>query len=367
MKLLDRYIIGEIIRPFLGACALFAFLLLMFQILRLSDFLIVHRAPLPIVLQLAGFLIISISSYIVPIAFLASTLVAFGRLSSDSELVAMKACGSSMHRITRPALGLAVGASLLTFLMTFELGPYGERTFNGILAKTGNTQVAAVLKEGMFNSGFFDLLLFAEKIDSKLGILSRVFVYDDREKNFPMVIVAKDGKIENLKSRSSFGGQVLLRLFDGHTYQIDPHNLTSQVGGFDEYELYLKIDEAGDVRHGEPRVMTFGELRENMQRSNDKKSRRYLDLETEIWKRVSLSLVPILFCFLGVGLGVVRTRAVQSRGVILTLITVAIYWQTLVYASTKAVDGAWNPILGLQLPNLIIGIAALFFYRRVLW
>lgn len=363
---IDRYIIVEIAKPFFGTSLLFLFLLLMFQILRLADFLIVHHAPLGIVAQLAVFMLISISSYIVPIAFLASSLIAFGRLSSDSELVAMKACGASMRRISRPAIGMSLAASALALLMTLVLGPFGERSFNELLARTSNTQVTAVLKEGMFNSGFFDLLLFAEKIDTDKGKLSRVFIYDEREKNFPIVVVAREGKIQSLTSSSSLGGQVLLKLYNGNTYQLDPRSETSQVGGFDEYELYLKVEEAAGFHFSEPRMLTLPQLIETI-RQTDPHSLRHRDCQTEIWKRLSLSLAPIFFCFLGIGLGTVRTRAVQSRGVILTLITVAVYWQTLVYASTRTLEGAWPAWIGMQLPNLIIAAAAWFFYRRVLW
>ncbi len=364
-SLIDKYVAVEVLKPFFGAIILFLFLLLMFQTLRLADFVIVHQVPGRIVLQLAVFLLVSISAYTFPIAYLASVIIAFGRLSSESELTAFRASGISYVRLTRPALAVAALCSMISLLVTQELGPLGERSFNELLAKMSRTQVASALREGAFNSGFYDLLLFAEKIDAERGRMSRVFIYDEREKNFPLVVVARDGAIQSLLSQTSLGGQILLKLFNGHTYQLDPVQKTSQVGAFREYELFLKIEEATGIHMSEPRVLPFGELRAHIA-GTPKNTPRYNDLQAEFWKRIGLSISPFVFCLLGIGLGVVRTRAVQSRGVILTLVTVAIYWQSLVYASSAVVEGRWGAAIGMQFPNALVAIAAIFFYRRVI-
>jgi lipopolysaccharide export system permease protein len=94
LKKIDGYLLAEVAGPFLGGLFFFVFLFLMFQILRLADFFIVHGAPLSTLAKLTGLLTLSFIPTALPIAFLISILMAFGRLSADSELVAMKACGS---------------------------------------------------------------------------------------------------------------------------------------------------------------------------------------------------------------------------------------------------------------------------------
>src|SRR5690349_11830978 len=90
---LDWYILTEVLGTFVGSSAFILFTLLMFQCFRLVDFFILHAAPLTILAKMAMFMAISFLPIVIPLAFLISILIGFGRFSSDGELIAMKACG----------------------------------------------------------------------------------------------------------------------------------------------------------------------------------------------------------------------------------------------------------------------------------
>src|SRR4051794_35482679 len=99
---IDRYLLAEVIGPFFGGIVFFVFLSLMFQALRLTEFFIVHGVPGGTLSKMALLMSLSFLPTALPIAFLIAVLVAFGRLSADSELVALKANGLSVHRMARP-------------------------------------------------------------------------------------------------------------------------------------------------------------------------------------------------------------------------------------------------------------------------
>src|SRR3954447_22344804 len=88
---LDRYVLGEVAAPFLGGMVFFIFLFLMFQLLKFAEFFIVHGVPGGVLGKMTLLLTLQFMPATLPIAFLIAVLVGFGRLSSDSELVAMKA------------------------------------------------------------------------------------------------------------------------------------------------------------------------------------------------------------------------------------------------------------------------------------
>ena len=101
---LYRYILGEILLPFTGAVLFFVFVLLMFQIINLVDFFVVHKVSAVWVIQLLGYLGLSLLQPAIPIAFLLAVLLGIGRLSTDGEIMAMRASGLSARQILSPVL-----------------------------------------------------------------------------------------------------------------------------------------------------------------------------------------------------------------------------------------------------------------------
>src|SRR5438034_10509734 len=94
---------------------LFTFILLLDTISNLMRILVSRGADLGTVLKAFLYLLPSIFSVTIPMAFLLGVLLAFGRLASDSEIVALRASGVSPGRLLRPVLLLATVAGLLTF------------------------------------------------------------------------------------------------------------------------------------------------------------------------------------------------------------------------------------------------------------
>ena len=90
-----KYILSEITRPFLGAAFFFTFVLMMFQVIRLSDFFIKQGVSGYSILVLMWYLLLTFTPVIFPIAFLLAVLLGFGRLSGDGEVIAMRSFGAS--------------------------------------------------------------------------------------------------------------------------------------------------------------------------------------------------------------------------------------------------------------------------------
>ena len=114
-RLLDSYIVREMLPPTAIGLLVFTFVLLIDQIPRLLAVLVARSADLPTILRVFVNLLPSILAVTIPMAFLLGVLLAFGRLASDSEIVALRAVGVSPSRLLVPVLMLATAMTALTF------------------------------------------------------------------------------------------------------------------------------------------------------------------------------------------------------------------------------------------------------------
>src|SRR5215210_6560987 len=102
MRLLDRYVLREILPPFVIALVVFTFILIIPFIIDMAEQLIAKGVPWPTLLRLTASLVPQALGLTIPMAFLIAILVALGRLSGDREIVVLMACGVSPYRLLRP-------------------------------------------------------------------------------------------------------------------------------------------------------------------------------------------------------------------------------------------------------------------------
>lgn len=362
---IDFYILTEVLGPFFGGILFFCFVFLMFQALRLAEFFIIHGIAGMLLLKMIGLLILSFMPTALPIAFLIGILIAFGRLSNDSELIAMKANGISLYRITLPIVVLSIVVSVISLGLNTEWVPWGDRLFKSTLIKVSNTKVVTSIREGTFTTGFFDLLLFTDHVDKKSGKLQRVFLFDEREPKNPLIVVAREGEIISVHTQSEFGTAAVLKLTDGNIHRNDTANNAYSKVDFKDYKLYLKIDEGGDTAVVKPRMIPSEDLIVQMERESQPRRKR--ELHGEYWRRYAVAISPLIFVFLGIGFGTVRTRAVRAGAAFIALIVIAVYWGIQAWSTVAIQEGYLSPALGMQLPNLIMVLAAIKGFRSALW
>lgn len=363
---LDFYILGEVVGPFLGGMVFFTFIFLMFQALRLAEIFIVHGVSGVILLKMSALLALQFLPAALPVAFLISVLMAFGRLSSDSELVAMKASGLGIWRLSAPVLLLSFAVGAFSLMLSTNWVPWAERESLDLTIRISNTKVASSIKEGTFTSGFFDLLIYAEKVDTNTNRLKRVFIYDEREAKNPMTVVAKWGEIIPVKTPTELGAAAVLKLYDGSIHRSEIADKSYQKIEFGEYRLYLKIDEGSPNGSWKPNMIPQNELIKVIKRT-DLKTIEGREMRGEFWRRYSVAFSPILFVFLGIGFGTIRTRAVRAGAALVAFVTLLLYWTIQTYATLLIFEGRVPPALAMQLPNIAVSIAAIFAFRRAAW
>ena len=237
--LLDRYIFTELLYPFSVSLGMLCFIMLTRELLRLVELLVTKGVGLWAVLNVFAHLLPSFLVLTLPIAGIIASITAFGRLSLDKELVAMRAAGLSLLRLARPVMLFA----LLVCGMTLWLAQWGQPWSSINLKKVAlsllRDQLVLALERGSFTEPIPGMTIYVpDKGEQPSG---GIFISDERIASEPRVIVAQDYRV----LIDSASDQVALRLQDGviHTKpdEIDEYQLAS----FSSYDLKLSLNQSG--------------------------------------------------------------------------------------------------------------------------
>src|SRR5438067_12175791 len=162
VSVLDRYVVRELISPFLFGGALFTFFLVIDRIYQLTELVITKGVPFHLVIQLLVFMLPSFLAHTLPMALLFAVLLAGGRLAGDLEIVAFKAAGVSLLRLFRPALLAGIVVTAATALLTLVLNPLANKELQSQLFEVLRTRAVTGLKEHVFNTSFGDTVVYVE-------------------------------------------------------------------------------------------------------------------------------------------------------------------------------------------------------------
>lgn len=354
------YILSEIVPSFLLGVFIFIAVLLMFQALRLTEFLLIHGIKGSILIKIMGYMSISFLPMLFPMSLLFAVILTYNRFSADSEIIAFKASGVNTGAIVMPALVFAFIISILSSQTSFYLAPWGNRQFEVLINKLGNTKAAASIKEGTFSEGFFDMVVYANKVDTQTGILSDIFIYDEKNPEAPLTIIATEGQI--IPDETHPGHSVLLRMFKG---QIHRKSESHTVINFDSYDVLLNDPIKLQEKEKTTSSLNLNEL--NVLRTNETFSNEQRkEYNIEYHKRSALSAACMVFCLLGLAFGIIiNRRSAKSSGIVTSVGFIIAYW--IVYLSFESLvrSNQISVILGLWMPNLLFTLYGLFYLKKV--
>ncbi|MFK8137751.1 MAG: LptF/LptG family permease [Bdellovibrionales bacterium] len=353
------YVFKEIVPSFFLGLLVFILVLLLFQALRLTEFVLVHGVSQDTIFQIVLALCISFLPAIIPMSALFSVIMTYGRLSADSEFVALKALGLPMRSLMIPGAVFSIILSILCAQTVFYSGPWGNRKFEVIMAKLQQSKASASIQEGTFSDGFYDMILYADKVDSKRGLLEKVFIYDERSPT-PLSIIAKRGQmIQSNKIGDTFA---VLRLIDGNIHQPKENSYTKI--HFERYDINLSRDVDLKISLSPPslslpKLLSETRLAEKaMNDPNGRKERtewfrdRNLKLQIETQKRFAIAMLPIVFGLIGFALGSnPNKRKGGSNGFVLSMIVIVCFWVMYITGENLAKEQKLPVVVGVWYTN----------------
>ena len=359
IPLLDRWLFGELIGPLLFAIAMFTVLAItvgaLFELVRL-----ISEKNLPVLIatqvllqRLPSFLVLSF-----PMATLFATLLAYGRLSSNSELTALRSVGVTATRMIIPALMLALVMSSLTFLFNDVLVPRSNRlaevTLSSALGKAISTEKGNNIiyprfgrveePDGSSSKGLLQLF-YASRFQD--GIMTRVTLLDFSRAGFTQMLLAERGQWNEQEAKWEFlNGQILTLTPSGSTTSAD-------------FDRYLYPLSAAPIRIAQlpkdARNMTVAEAlqaEQLLQNSGDLKGAR--KLQVRIQEKFTFPMACLVFGLIGASLGAKpNNRTNRGQGFALSIVMILTYYLLASSFSALGVKGTLTPILAAWSPIMI--------------
>ena len=300
--------------------------------------------------------------YTIPWSILVAIMVVFGRLSADSEITAMRACGVSLLQIVAPLLLFVIGMTAICLYLQVYAGPPMYRKARTLLRDTATTQPMAIFEPGQ-QIEFEGAVVY---IDDKVGTDQlrgvQVFMFDDKLR-LTQDIFAESAKL----SADETTMMLSIKLFKCviGSYANDGSKQTI----FND-ELEFSFDYGKAVNDNRVRVrskfLPADQLlaRTKIMRKRGMPAKDICELEVELNSRIALALSPIAFLLLGLPLAIRTSRRETSVGLFLSVILGGVFFLSIGVIESLTIFPAIYPQYLIWLPNLIFqGLGATLLYR----
>lgn len=368
--LLDRYILVELLVPFFFGLGIFTSLGVsigtLFDLVRrvTESGLLLGVAVQILLLKMPNFIVLAF-----PMSILLASLMAYSRLSSDSELIALRSLGISLYRLIVPALLLSLMVTGVTFLM------------NNWVAPAANYQATVTLEQALnsdrpsFNTNnivYPEYRQVKQPDGSEKTVLSRLFyaeefngenmkeltILDRSQKDVNQIVTAESAKWNIAENTWDF--------FNGTVYLIAPDGTYRNIVRFQHQQLALPrapIDLANRGRdYGEMSIHQALDYLKVIELSGDEKKIR--KLKVRIQEKMALPFVCMVFGLVGAALGVRPQNANKATSFGICVGLIFAYYLLSFLTSAMGVWGVLTPFMSAWTPNFLgLGAGILLLIR----
>ena len=358
-KVLDRYIFLEIAVPFILSISILTATALLSKVMKLIELAVVQGVGVAYLLQFVLSVMPSFLIYTIPISFLIAVLAAFGRLSSDSELTAMKASGLSLFTLLKPVAFAASIAVALAAAATLILFPWGNNNLKKLLFEASRNALVSSIEEKTFYDRFKGFTLYVDRVSQDTGEMEGIFIVQEAASGSANIFFAGKGAL----AVSNDDAAIYFKLFDGTIHRQGARKGEYNIIDFSVYTLDL--GSIGDARSANRsnRELYSGELWDKA-KAVSAKGERAAPYLIDLHKRFALPASVIVFALLGVPLGIQRARQAPSAGFSVALGVALAYYVTSTALEALGENGRLNPYLAVWGSDIIFAcIGAYIFYQ----
>lgn len=351
--IINRYVIREILTPFIINIAFFLFVFLMMSILEITNYIVNYHVSIYAFLLMLMYAMPFSLQFIIPMSVMISILLTLLRMSSDNEVIALKAGGLSIYQLLPPILLLCLFGWILTSYMTIYGVPWGWTSRKTLISDIAASSFEIGVKERTFNDSFKNVMLYVNEIDPRNKELKHIFIEDKRNQELISTVVAPRGQMLSEPERLFFR----LRLHDGIINQVNIKAGTTNSIQFDTYDFSLdikKLMERQKKRSKYRLEMSLGELRRHLQTYQQKDLLYYRTL-MDYYNKFSIPVACFALGLLALPLGFQSTIKKRSYGLALGLVFFISYYILLAAGWGLGESGAYPPLLGMWVPNLVVG------------
>lgn len=356
-KILDRYILKQVIEMFL--MGVFVFTTIIFAsdtfitlIKQIAKFGIPFKvAFIMILLNLPAVIVMTI-----PMGVLLATVMTLNRLSLSSEITVMRACGIGLNRIAKPIFIFAIVMALSSFYINEKIVPVMTQQ---------STKLALWALEQKHVPDGKENFVFKESGDN--GVLKRLFYVGLSKKktlyNVTVLDNSKEGTIQVLQAREGHTTPQGWEFEKGATYTVANDGQVLNTTLFDTSVVKFGLDLSKTENKNLAKEKNFAQLLKYLSSSDISQADRQI-YTIELFDKIALPITTIVFVLLGVPLAITPPRVRYNRGFLFSILIIFAYYVVRALSLSFGEAGSLTPFLAAWLPNLVLTVWGTFMYYK---
>src|SRR5882672_365714 len=366
MRILDRYIVREVFRHALLGLVVFTFVFFVPQLVRLMSLFVRHSGSRTQILKLFLCIFPGVFTFTIPMAVLIGVLLGLGRMSADSEIIALTALGIGRRRILLPVGVLAFTGAIATMLMTLWLGPVSLRTFRKLETDLIASQVSFQVQPRVFDERFPRLVLYINDVSASGTQWHGVFLAEAGGENGSRVTLAENAIVIAEPKQ----GKLELHLQGGSTHEFersDPDRYS--VTGFGQSDWPIEVTGLVPTR-----VRQLSNPERPLRELGRDNTPGWREARVEMYRRFAFPAACFAFALIAVPIGAQPRRGGRAAGSLIAVLLIAAYYLALIVGTGLAREGNLSPIVGLWMANILLVVAGLVllprmeqFHREIRW
>ena len=348
IRALDRFILGELKGPFFFGIMSFTIILIAGSLLfQIADLVIQRGVSIGVVLRLFFYYLPRLVAYTIPMSCLLAALLGFGKLSANSELVALKSAGLSFKRIIRPVIIATFFVSVAAFFVNETLVPLSERAAANVMMYEVFKESPPLFKEKIFlkeeGDGTLKRVIYINKMKIVNGDMEEIVVEEFDAGRLSRIVSAKSGKWIN--------GSWWIN--SGNVFEINKEGNVNHLFKFDKQALTLNMSPSDVAKSTQkPDQMTIPELLEYI-KINEKSGMNVSKFWMLFHLRLSVPWACMVLALVGAALGSRPQRSSSSVGLGLRVIIVFVYYVILSLTQSLGDAGYLPPVVAAWIANII--------------
>jgi LPS export ABC transporter permease LptG/LPS export ABC transporter permease LptF len=321
VRILTRYILGEIFSHTLIGCALFTFILLMKELPKILDTVVRNSSTFSTVMEVVVFLLPNFFLVTIPMGVLVGVMLGLTRLAADSEIIAMRASGLGILYFVRVAAIVALGGTLLGLVNSLYISP---RANQGILDLDSAlaSQASYEIQPRVFYEDFKNTVLYVQNVISGTGAANwrQVFMADITDPSAPKITTAASATVVSDTSQ-----QLLMRLRNGTEHDPVPGEPKQyNISTFVINDLPFAANQQSEGHLGRLDTTVYAlPMNELVEQTHGPDGKRFL---IELHKRFAYPAACLVLMLVAVPLGVTSRRGGKSSAWVFTILLVVLYY-----------------------------------------
>ena len=357
MRILDRYIVREVFRHAFLGLIVFTFVLFVPQLVRLTALFVRHTGSGWQIVKVFLLIFPGVFVFTIPMAVLIGVLLGLGRMSADSEIIALTALGIGRRRILLPVGVLAATGAVLTMLMTLWLGPLSLRTLRSLEAELFASQLNFEVQPRVFDERFPRMVLYVSDISASGTQWRGVFLAETGGENGSRLTLAERAIVIAAPKQ----GKLELHLQGGSTHDFDRSDPDHySVTAFGQSDIPIEV--TGLVPT--PARQVKNDERSLRQLAEDK-GPEWREARVELHRRLAFPVACFAFALIAVPIGAQPRRGGRAAGSLIAVLLIAAYYVALIMGSGLARQGSLPPAVGLWMANILLTAAGLALLPRM--